>query len=272
MDACPIRDCALACGVCLDLPKGEVHQCHEGHTYCAECWHGLDQQNRTCPECRQRLPLANRCRTAERAIAALEWRCEHCAEVSTRGEARPHLLVCLQQPTVCDESGGGCAWAGERGELAAHAQTCPHVVCARMMAQTLVRVREARVEIKSLREVNLSLLERVSALNSREAALQGRVGTLEAVVSEGGRRQRRRLGRAPPGHDAAPSFDEVVRMDLVALVATLLAHFEVPRLAQQARLTPTLTPDPWPTTPDPRPLTHDLWPTTPDPRHLTHDL
>ena len=79
------------CGVCLSLPEGEVHQCHEGHCYCVNCWRRLDP--RRCPECRLPLPEANRNRAAERAIAALEASCKHCGEVTTRGAMAAHLLA-----------------------------------------------------------------------------------------------------------------------------------------------------------------------------------
>ena len=78
---------ALECPVCLTLPEGEVHQCNEGHCYCLACWNRLEEPRR-CPECRQPIPLACRNRAAERAIAALEWSCEHCGEATTRGATR----------------------------------------------------------------------------------------------------------------------------------------------------------------------------------------
>ena len=71
---------AHECPVCLTLPEGEVHQCNEGHCCCNECWNRLEEP-RLCPECRQPVAQANRCRVAERAIAALAWSCEHCGEI-----------------------------------------------------------------------------------------------------------------------------------------------------------------------------------------------
>ena len=81
---------ALECPICLALPEGEVHQCMEGHCYCAECWNRLEEPRR-CPECRQPVPQANRSRAAERAIAALAWSCVHCGEATTRGAKAAHL-------------------------------------------------------------------------------------------------------------------------------------------------------------------------------------
>ena len=94
------------CPICLTLPKGEVHQCHEGHCYCVDCWDRLDP--RICPECRQPVPQANRNRAVEQAIAALEESCAHCGEVTTRGAMAAHLSACPQRPTVCAAEAAGC--------------------------------------------------------------------------------------------------------------------------------------------------------------------
>jgi hypothetical protein len=124
---------ALECPVCLTLPEGEVHQCMEGHCYCAECWKRLEEPRR-CPECRQPVPQANRSRAAERAIAALAWSCEHCGEATTRGAKAAHLAACSQAPTACAAAAFGCVWAGVRVEQAAHEAACPFAGCQRMMA------------------------------------------------------------------------------------------------------------------------------------------
>ena len=99
--------------MCLTLPEGEVHQCNEGHCYCVDCWRELNP--RRCPECRQPISDNNRSRAAERAIAALEATCEHCAEVTTRGAMAAHLHACPQRPTACAGAAAGCG-AG-RGNL-----------------------------------------------------------------------------------------------------------------------------------------------------------
>ena len=96
----------LECGVCLTLPEGEVHQCNEGHCYCVACWRTLDP--RRCPECRQPIQDSNRSRATERAIAALEATCDHCAVVTTRGAMAAHLRACPQRPTTCAGAAAGC--------------------------------------------------------------------------------------------------------------------------------------------------------------------
>ena len=84
---------SLECPVCLTLPNGEVHQCNEGHTVCIDCWRRIEP--RCCPECRQLLPQSNRCRAAERAIAALDTTCEHCGDATLWAEEwEGHLASC----------------------------------------------------------------------------------------------------------------------------------------------------------------------------------
>ena len=51
---------ALECPVCLTLPEGEVHQCNEGHCYCADCWKRLEPRiprvSNSGPVCRVKRP------------------------------------------------------------------------------------------------------------------------------------------------------------------------------------------------------------------------
>ena len=201
---------ALECPVCLTLPEGEVHQCHEGHCYCADCWHRLDP--RLCPECRQPVPQANRSRATERAIAALEWSCAYCGEAGTRGAMAAHLDVCPQQPTPCTAAMAGCGWVGVLAEQVAHEEACPFAICLRMMAPLQAECQQLRAECQELR---------------------GRVRVLEGEEEEeGGRRQRQRVGPAP--HDAPPSDAEVDEMGLTAAAAALRAHVAVARVAERA--------------------------------------
>ena len=170
---------ALECPVCLTLPEGEVHQCLEGHCYCADCWHRLDP--RLCPECRQPVPQANRSRATERAIAALEWSCAYCGEATTRGGMAAHLDVCPQQPTPCTAAMAGCGWVGVLAEQVAHEAACPFAICLRMMAPLQVECQQLRAETQELK--------------AECQELRGRVRALEGEVEEeeGGRRLMRRI-------------------------------------------------------------------------------
>ena len=122
------------CPVCMTVPEGEVHQCHEGHHYCFDCWNRLEEPRR-CPVCRQPVPQANRNRAVERVIASLDAKCEHCGEVTraTRGAVAAHLSVCPQRPTACTAAAEGCRWAGVLAEQVA-VPACPFVR-ARVAAQ-----------------------------------------------------------------------------------------------------------------------------------------
>merc|ERR1719272_1503132 len=154
---------ALECPVCLTLPEGEVHQCNEGHCYCVSCWNRLEEPRR-CPECRQPVPQACRSRVAERAIAALEWSCEHCGEATTRGAKAAHLAACPQVPTACAASAAGCVWAGMMSEQAAHDSACPFAICQRMVAPLQAQNQQLQSECQELRAECQGLRGQVAAL------------------------------------------------------------------------------------------------------------
>eukprot|EP00964_Phaeocystis_antarctica_P024436 scaffold13678_cov64-Phaeocystis_antarctica.AAC.7 len=229
---------ALECPVCLTLPEGEVHQCNEGHCYCVSCWNRLEEPRR-CPECRQPVPQACRSRVAERAIAALEWSCEHCGEATTRGAKAAHLAACPQVPTACAAAAAGCGWAGMLSEQAAHDSACPFAICQRMVAPLQVECQELRARVAVIEPLQArcdGLQTQNQQLQRQVAALQplvGRVRALEGVeTEEGGRRQRQRVGPAP--HDAPPSEDAIAEMGLTEAVAALRAHMAVARVAEKA--------------------------------------
>ena len=167
---------AWECPICMTLPEGAVHQCNEGHCYCADCWNRLDP--RRCPECRQPVAKANRNRAAERAIATLEWSCEHCGETTTRGAKAIHLLACPQVPTVCAASAAGCGWAGMASEQAAHEAACPFAICHRIMAPLQAQNQQLQSECQELRAMLEPLQTRCDRLHSE---LMARVAPLQRV-------------------------------------------------------------------------------------------
>ena len=124
---------ALECPVCLTLPAGEVHQCHNGHCYCVACWGDL-RAPRRCPECRQALPQLNRNRDREQRIAALPAQCEHCAAAITRGAKAAHESACPQRPADCMGAARGCGWAGLAAGQQAHQAACQFAKDQRLVA------------------------------------------------------------------------------------------------------------------------------------------
>eukprot|EP00964_Phaeocystis_antarctica_P056853 scaffold33579_cov58-Phaeocystis_antarctica.AAC.6 len=240
-------DNPLDCPVCLTLPVGEVHQCHNGHCYCVECW-GEFRAPRRCPECRQALPQLNRNRAQEERIAALPAQCDHCAEATTRGAKAAHELACPQRPANCFGAAAGCGWAGVAAGQEAHEAACPLAGCQRLMAPLQALCAGLQADNQQLRQqvqaVNQQLRQQVAALEplqaqneqlqQRVAALEplaGRVRALEGGAEEGGRRQRQRVGAAP--HDAPPSNAAVKRMAVAAAVAALRTHVAVRRVAEE---------------------------------------
>ena len=248
-------DDALQCPVCLTLPEGEVHQCHNGHCYCVECWHGL-RAPRRCPECRQPLPQMNRSRAQEERIAALPAHCNHCGEVITRGAKAAHESACQQRPTTCMGAETGCGWVGAWAGLAAHEATCPFAGCQRLVAllqaqnEQLQRYeglqsenQQLQAHNRRLEAHNQQLQAALEPLQAQNQQLQQRVATLEPLVdrvralereeeAEGGRRRRRHVG--PAAHDPPPSDEALARMGLAEVVAALRTHTAVARLAKAA--------------------------------------
>ena len=213
---------ALECPVCLTLPNGEVHQCNEGHTVCIDCWRRIDP--RCCPECRQLLPQSNRCRAAERAIAALDAACEHCGEATKRGEMAAHLRACPQRHSGCAAAAAGCGWEGVASELGAHEMACPFAICLRM-------VEPLRSECKELR-ARVAALEPLRAQNERlqrQVAALGHVSEAEEEDAATGGQHFGAMATGPP-----PSNAEVTEMELAEIVAALRAHVAVARVAEQA--------------------------------------
>ena len=214
----------LECPICYELPEAHVHQCAEGHCFCAECDASI--VNRLCPICREPLP-AQRIRNLvmEQQIAALPATCSYCNIATTRGEKAAHELACAQRPRSCVASSAGCRWTGLVAVQPAHEETCPFVVCHRMMAPLRAQNEQLKMQVQPLRAENLRLRARVAALEPLQARvaalepLQARVVALEGAGDDGGRRQRQRVGPAP--HDPPPTDEAIAEMTLQEAVATL---------------------------------------------------
>lgn len=124
----------LECPLCLGLPDGHVHQCRNGHIFCAQCLH--DQRNsgqprsNDCSKCRVPLGEHIRCLSAEQTIAQLNTQCRHCNTSMTRGAAADHEPTCpdrwSKNPrwTICRARAWGCRWGDDGDKLAAHEGSC----------------------------------------------------------------------------------------------------------------------------------------------------
>ena len=131
----PADDSPYECAICLSIPDDEVHQCSNGHFFCADCLetHRATANGGRCPTCRTSLtdsPI--RCRAAELGIGQLPTICQHCATNFSRAELKEHS--CSLEPTVCDAAAAGCAWQGVRRDREAHLANCTLSICQRMVA------------------------------------------------------------------------------------------------------------------------------------------
>ena len=180
MPAANVED-VLACPVCLALPPGEIHQCNNGHCYCASCWSRLPEPRR-CPECRVPLPPENRSQAQERAVREYQAQpatCKHCQLVTTRGELVEHVKSCPQRPASCCAAGAGCAWTGMQNEKGAHEAACVHASCHRAVEP----LRAENAQLRGLVDAQKDELERMRPL---VASLEGvSVSSLQALESGG---------------------------------------------------------------------------------------
>ena len=225
---------ALECPICLTLPADEVHQCHNGHCYCVDCWNKLLDPRR-CPECRDPLPQMNRNRDREERIAALPAQCDHCGEATTRGAKPAHERACPQRPVQCMGAAAGCSWAGVAAEQQAHEATCPFAGFQRLLAPLQALCDGLLAQNRLQNVLNAQRQRQVAALQRQVAGLEplvGRVRVLEDNEEADGRRQRQRMGPAP--HDAPPHDAAVAVMEPAELVAALQAHRAVARVAATA--------------------------------------
>lgn len=153
------------CAICLSIPEGEVHQCHNGHAFCASCIADLPIQR--CPTCRVDFPdVPIRSRATENHIAAMPAECQYCLSALTRGELRTHVESCTHRPAVCTAQSSGCVWTGLHHELEAHAASCSYVIFQRMLqplnaevVQLRAQLQETSAEVAQLRQQQLQQAE-----------------------------------------------------------------------------------------------------------------
>ena len=132
----PPEESDYDCAICLSPPDHQVHQCRNGHLFCAECLEEcLSRASQAkCPTCRVALPREPiRNLVAERALARRPARCPHCSLDLTRGELQAHLLRCPSRVVKC--AGEGCDWSGPNapGALKEHEANCPRAILAKTL-------------------------------------------------------------------------------------------------------------------------------------------
>lgn len=208
------------CSICLSTPEGHVHQCINGHFFCAGCLGGLPR----CPECRADQPTTPiRCLAAEQAIKALPAACRHCGEQMTRGERSDHEGVCPEAEVPCDAAGEGCLWTGRRSACAAranHVAGCIHMKCRadilRVKAEwkrstdiESARLAAAKAEVARLRrdremaQENLRKIEESLARARLEESAQA--GQVAKVREDSERRIQDILEGARRARDGSPT-------------------------------------------------------------------
>ena len=145
----PADDSPYECAICLSLPDDEVHQCSNGHFFCADCLgtHRATANGGRCPTCRTALPDSPiRCRAAELGIGQLPTICQHCATNFSRAELKEH--GCPLEPMVCDAVAAGCAWQGVRRGREAHLANCTLSICQRMVAPLEQKISQQQQRIE----------------------------------------------------------------------------------------------------------------------------
>ncbi|KAH8068961.1 hypothetical protein JL720_12170 [Aureococcus anophagefferens] len=143
------------CAICLSTPEGQVHQCRNGHLFCAECLteHRNKHRGTQCPTCRVALPSEPiRNLVAENAIARRPTVCAFCSLNTTVGELRAHVGRCPKRKVPCVAAGDGCMWNGlVVGERAAHEKACTFAICRKMLEPLKCELAESKRECAALR-------------------------------------------------------------------------------------------------------------------------
>ena len=143
------------CAICLSTPEGQVHQCRNGHLFCAECLteHRNKHRGTQCPTCRVALPSEPiRNLIAENAIARQPTVCAFCNLNTTVGGLRAHVGRCPKRKVPCVAAGDGCMWNGLIvGERAAHEKACTFAICRKMLEPLKCELAESKRECAALR-------------------------------------------------------------------------------------------------------------------------
>ena len=111
----PAEESDYDCAICLSPPDHQVHQCRNGHLFCAECLgeHVSRSADRKCPTCRVALPAEPiRNLVAERMRDARPTECAHCKARMTYGELAAHTPRCPKRAVTCGAAADGCPWRG----------------------------------------------------------------------------------------------------------------------------------------------------------------
>ena len=156
----PAEEGDYDCAICLSPPDHQVHQCRNGHLFCAECLEEcLSRGSAKCPTCRVALPREPiRNLVAERALARRPARCPHCSLDLTRGELQAHLLRCPSRVVKC--AGEGCDWSGPNapGALKEHESKCPRAILAKTLIPLRERISQLEKTVRSLRAERAGLV------------------------------------------------------------------------------------------------------------------
>lgn len=167
----------------MELPEDIVHQCVNGHVFCAECLKSHRESGRVpacekCPTCRVALgdqPIRNR--IAEKAIGQVPAPCAGCGLVMVRKLLKAHMSTCDEVEIACPFP--GCTHRMRRCEVAEHLASAAqaHLALAQAMQTELSSVKETlasldvKVRVKfseAPREVAV-LLKRMEPIHGQEA-------------------------------------------------------------------------------------------------------
>ena len=96
------------CPCCLDLMRGAIYQCRDGHTVCADCFGSLlGGKKKQCPTCRSVMdPIRNRALESVLAGARMpcKWHSFGCSKVLVKAKREKHEKICQKLAYGCPDS------------------------------------------------------------------------------------------------------------------------------------------------------------------------